>query len=245
MSVVTFTMNDEQYSAKPEETILKAARDNGVFIPTLCFLEGLSAYGACRLCLVEIEGSPKLLPACTTKPTEGMVVHTDSDKLKKYRKMMVELLASEGNHQCAVCVLNGHCELQNLAYVVELDHVHFPYLFPDKTLDATHKEFVMDRNRCVLCTRCIRVCDEVEGAHVWDLANRGIQCSIIADLNQPWGTSPNCTSCGKCVRVCPTGAIFEKGATVGEMQKERGFIEFLMNARKYKEWAHTDEETQP
>ena len=236
MAVVTFTLDGEHYSAKEDESILQVARDNKIHIPTLCFLDGLSTFGACRLCLVEIEGTPKLFPACTTKPVEGMVIHTNTDRLKKYRRMIVEMLASEGNHQCAVCVVNGNCELQNLAYEVGLDHVRFPYLYPNKSLDATHKDFVMDRNRCVLCTRCVRVCHEVEAAHVWDIAGRGINCEIIADLNQPWGTSPSCTSCGKCVRVCPTGAMFEKGAAVGEMHKERGFVKFIVNARKKREW---------
>jgi bidirectional [NiFe] hydrogenase diaphorase subunit len=236
MSVITFTIDGEQYSAKEGDSILHVAREHKIHIPTLCYLEGLSTFGACRLCLVEIEGTTKLFPACTTKPTEGMIVRTNTDKLKKYRKMIVELLASEGNHQCAVCVVNGHCELQDLAYDVGLDHVRFPYLYPEKTLDATHKDFIIDRNRCVLCIRCVRVCHEVEAAHVWDIAGRGIHCEIIADLNQSWGTSPSCTSCGKCVRVCPTGALFEKGAAVGEMQKERGFIKFIVNARTKREW---------
>ena len=96
MSVITFTIDGEQYSAKEGDTILQVARDNKIPIPTLCYLEGLSTFGACRLCVVEIEGSPKLFPACTTKPTESMVVHTKTDKLKKYRRMIVELLASEG-----------------------------------------------------------------------------------------------------------------------------------------------------
>jgi bidirectional [NiFe] hydrogenase diaphorase subunit len=242
MSVITFIMDDEQYSAQEGTTLLQVARDNKIHIPTLCYLDGLSTLGACRLCVVEIEGSTKLFPACTTKPTENMVVRTNTERLKKYRRMIVELLASEGNHQCAVCVVNGHCQLQDLAYEVGLDHVRFPYLFPEKTLDATHKDFVMDRNRCVLCTRCVRVCHEVEGAHVWDISGRGIQCEIIADLNQPWGTSTNCTSCGKCVRVCPTGALFEKGASIGEMHKERDFIKFIVTARSKHEWVHTTPE---
>jgi len=132
MSVITFIIDEEHYSAKEGDTILQVARDNKIHIPTLCYLDGLSTFGACRLCVVEIEGSPKLLPACTTKPTEGMIVRTNTERLKKYRRMIVELLASEGSHQCAVCVVNGHCELQNLAYEVGLDHVRFPYLFPIK-----------------------------------------------------------------------------------------------------------------
>jgi len=108
MSVITFVINDQQYSAHEGATILQVARDNKIHIPTLCYLDGLSTLGACRLCVVEIEGSPKLFPACTTKPTENMVVRTNTERLKKYRRMIVELMASEGNHQCAVCVVNGH-----------------------------------------------------------------------------------------------------------------------------------------
>jgi bidirectional [NiFe] hydrogenase diaphorase subunit len=236
MAVITFTIDDIQYSAHEGDTVLNVAHANNIHIPTLCYLEGLSPFGACRLCMVEVEGSPKLFPACTTKPAEGMIVRTKTDRLKKYRRMIVELLASEGNHQCAVCVVNGHCELQDLAYEVGLDHVRFPYLFPNKSLDATHKEFVIDRNRCVLCTRCVRVCHEVEGAHVWDIAWRGINCEIISDMNQPWGDSQLCTSCGKCVRVCPVGALLEKGQTVGELRKERSFVKFIVNARTKREW---------
>jgi len=242
MSVITFTLNDEHLSAREGETILDVARQHGIHIPTLCHLEGLSDVGACRLCLVEVEGMSKLLPACTTRPHEGMAVRTDTERLKRNRRMIIELLASEGNHQCAVCVVNNHCELQNLAYEVGLLYVRFPYLYPAKRLDATHKEYVIDRNRCVLCTRCVRVCHEVEGAHVWDIAGRGIGCEIIVDMNQPWGTSESCTSCGKCVLVCPTGALFEKGEAVAEMEKEPNFLKFLVTARQKREWINVDAE---
>ena len=150
--------------------------------------------------------------------------------------MIVALLASEGNHVCAVCVANNHCELQDLAYEVGLVRVRYPYLFPKKTLDATHKDYVMDHNRCVLCTRCVRVCDEVEGAHVWDVAGRGINCEIITGLDYAWGNSQTCTECGKCVMVCPTGALFEKGVTVSEMEKKKGFLKYIITARQKKEW---------
>ncbi len=242
MSIITFTIDGEHLSAKENETILDVARQHRIPIPTLCHLEGLSDVGACRLCLVEIDGSPRLQPACTTKPIEGMVVHTATEKLRRYRRMIIELLASEGNHQCAVCVVNNHCELQNLAYETGLIYVRFPYLYPRKELDATHEKFVIDRNRCVLCTRCVRVCHEVEAAHTWDIAGRGINCEIISDLNQPWGTSPSCTKCGKCVLVCPTGALFEKGATIAEMEKNTDFLRYIVTARTSREWINNENE---
>ncbi|MBM4168767.1 MAG: bidirectional hydrogenase complex protein HoxU [Ignavibacteria bacterium] len=236
MSVLTLTIDEHPVSAKPDETLLDIAHQNDIDIPTLCHLDGLIDVGACRLCLVEIEGSPKLMPACTTRPQEGMVVRTNTDRLKKYRKMIIELLASEGNHQCAVCVVNNHCELQNLAYAVGLVYVRFPYLYPKKTLDATQESYIIDRDRCVLCTRCVRVCSEVEGAHVWDVAGRGISCEIVADMNQMWGDSDACTSCGKCVMVCPTGALIKKGANVAEMEKETDFLKYIVTARQKQEW---------
>jgi bidirectional [NiFe] hydrogenase diaphorase subunit len=236
MAVKTLTINGEQYSAQEGESILSVARQHNIPIPTLCHLEGLSSVGACRLCVVQIEGVPKLLPACTTKVEEGMVIQTSNERLNKYRRMIVALLASEGNHVCAVCVANNHCELQDLAYQVGLVRVRYPYLYPKKQLDATHKDFVMDHNRCVLCTRCVHVCDEVEGAHVWDVAGRGINCEIITGLDYAWGNSQTCTECGKCVMVCPTGALFEKGVTISEMEKKKGFLKYIITARQKKEW---------
>jgi bidirectional [NiFe] hydrogenase diaphorase subunit len=244
MAVVTFTIDGEPYSANDDETILEVARQHEIPIPTLCHLDGLTDVGACRLCMVEIEGTPKLFPACTTRPQEGMVIHTRTERLLRYRRTIIELLASEGNHQCAVCIVNNHCELQNLAYEVGLVHVRFPYLYPKKTLDASHKDFINDRNRCVLCTRCVRVCHEVEGAHTWDIAGRGIQCDIIADMNQPWGKSESCTSCGKCVLVCPTGSLVAKGEAVAEMEKNPNFLKYIVTARQKREWIslNTEEE---
>ncbi|MCL4554730.1 MAG: bidirectional hydrogenase complex protein HoxU [Actinobacteria bacterium] len=240
MAILTLTINGEQVSGKDDETLLQIARQHGIQIPTLCHLEGLTDVGSCRLCLVEIEGQEKLFPACVTRPVEGMSVYTDSERLQRYRRMFIELLASEGNHQCAVCVVNDHCQLQDLAYEVRLEYVRFPYLHPKRVLDATHKDSVLDRNRCVLCTRCVRVCHEVEGAHTWDIAGRGIQCTIVADMDQAWGTSESCTSCGKCVWVCPTGALFEKGQTVAEMEKHREFVRYIVTARKTGEWVAED-----
>ncbi len=130
-AVKTLTINDKLISAREEETILQAAQDAEIHIPTLCHLEGVGDVGACRLCLVEITGSNKLQPACVTKVAEGMEVETNSDRLQEYRRTIIEMLFAEGNHICSVCVANGNCELQDLAIEMGMDHVRLDYHFPD------------------------------------------------------------------------------------------------------------------
>jgi len=183
-----------------------------------------------------LTGSPKLLPACTTKVAEGMDVKTDTERLRKYRRMTLELLFAERNHVCAVCVANGHCELQSLAYSQGMDHVRYEYRFPRWGMDHTHPLFGMDHNRCILCTRCVRACWHIEGAGTKNVSGRGAGSHIITDLSQPWGTSDSCTRCGKCVMSCPTGALFYKGATVSEMERDRSKLEFIVTAREKKQW---------
>lgn len=242
MSVVTLTINDELVSARSGQNLLEVIRERGIFIPTLCHLDGLSERGGCRLCLVEVAGSRNLQAACVTKVAEGMVVTTHSERLNKYRRMILELLFSERNHVCAVCVMNGNCELQALAAIENMDHVRYDYLCPELSVDLSHERFGLDHNRCVLCLRCVRVCDEIEGAHTKDVLGRGINCLVINDLNQPWGTSLSCTSCGKCVQVCPTGALFSKGSSVAEMEKRHDFLQWIMAGREKDQWDHREKE---
>ena len=227
---VKLKIDGKDVIAQEGKTILEAAKENGIVIPTLCNLEGLSSYGGCRLCLVEVKGSPKLFPACATLVSYGMEVTTNSDKLKEYRKMAVQLLLSERTHICSVCVANGSCELQDLATSLGVDHVVFEREWTSHDIDATHNFLVIDRNRCILCTRCIRVCDEIEGVHTLDLKMRGKDSQVIIDLDDLWSNSHSCTSCRKCANVCPVGAIYIEGEALSKT-KNKDIAKFVLARR--------------
>jgi bidirectional [NiFe] hydrogenase diaphorase subunit len=200
---ISIRIEGELVPTREGKTILQAAREAGKSIPTLCHMDGLHDVGACRLCIVEIGGGGRLAPACTTPVQEGLSVTINSPRLAAYRRMILELLLAERNHICAVCVANRHSQ----------------------------EKYVMDHNRCILCSRCVRVCAEVEGAHVWDIMGRGIHSRLISEMDQPWAEAASCTRCGKCVQACPTGAMAEKGRAVEEMVKRTDAVA-LAAARK-------------
>jgi bidirectional [NiFe] hydrogenase diaphorase subunit len=230
MKRISLTINDRVVSGHTGQTLLQVANEHGIAIPTLCHFPGLAPLGACRICIVEIEGCPRPAPACATPAEQGMVVSTDSKRILNARRMIIELLLAERNHTCPVCVMDGNCELQSLAKKLGVDHVRYGFIAPQMTVDLSQPRFGIDHNRCVLCRRCVRVCDEVEGAHTWDVSGRGSASRIISDLAEPWGDSETCSDCGKCVHSCPTGALFEKGAE--KTRKDRGCLERLVTWRE-------------
>ncbi|MDD2789487.1 MAG: 2Fe-2S iron-sulfur cluster-binding protein [Sulfurimonas sp.] len=229
--VKSFKINGIDVTGASNQTILEIAQENNIEISTLCYLKGLSCVGSCRMCIVEVKGSDKLIPSCTSKIKEGMEVTTDSARIKANREMILSMLFSERTHTCSVCVSNGNCELQDKSTELRLEHSQVPYGHARFEIDASHKNFVNDPNRCILCSRCIRVCDEIEGAHALDLMGRGMDTRIIHDMDEPWAESLSCTSCGKCVYVCPTGALYEKDISAEEAEKKRNIIMELLERK--------------
>jgi predicted molibdopterin-dependent oxidoreductase YjgC len=209
---ITVTIDGQKCTGTQGQTILDIATANKIYIPTLCYLKNRSPWGGCRMCIVEIQGSPKVVPSCATPAMDGAVYQATNDRLTQLRRLTLELLFSERNHICPFCAMNnGDCELQHQGYRHGMDSVRYPYLYPAMPTDTTGENFVLDHNRCILCTRCVRTCDEVEGVHTLDVAYRGEKNRIVVDLGGTFGASDTCTQCGACVASCPTGALYDKG----------------------------------
>ena len=203
--MVTLTIDGLKVSVPAETTILDAAKAVSIKIPTLCYLKEINEIAACRVCMVEVEGLDRLVPACTTKVRDGMVVSTTSDRVKRTRRINLRLILSQHNANCPLCIRNGNCSLQELARDNNLIYNPYPLNIPNKPWDITNY-LIRDESKCIKCMRCIQVCDKVQGMQIWDVVGTGSRTTVGVSLNRTLRES-DCALCGQCVTHCPVGAL--------------------------------------
>ena len=222
MKTILLTIDGKRVSAYEGDTILQAAKRADIYIPTLCHHPLLNNSGACRMCVVEIEGTGRqnFNSACTTPASEDMVVHTTNPEINRMRRMNLELIFSERNHQCPYCEKSGNCELQALAYRIGMDSVRFPFLWPKKNVDVTHPDVMKDPNRCILCARCVRASAEIDGKGVFGMRGRGIDSDITINIDGTLGAA-DVSAEDTAVQVCPTGSLCPKGLAYSIRYGER------------------------
>lgn len=216
---VRFTIDGTECMAARGQYLVDAARENGVFIPTLCNYPGVKPKGSCRICTVKVNG--KLMTACTTPVAEGMNIENESSDINELRKSIIELLFIEGNHFCPACEKSGNCELQALAYRFRMMVPRFPYQFPNRVVDATHPRILKDHNRCILCKRCIRVITDETGRSIFAYRKRSSSVEVVVDPKL--GKQLTEELAQKAMDVCPVGSI---------LVKEKGF-NIPIGERKY------------
>lgn len=206
MSDIKFTIDGKACTAKSGQTIVEAAKANGIYIPVLCFFEGIKPAGTCRICTVKVGG--RFQAACTTPVTEGMVIENKTAELENFRKQIVEMLFVEGNHMCPTCEKSGNCELQALGYRYEMMAPRFPYLWPNRTVIANTPKIYLDRNRCIQCMRCVIDVLTPDGKHVFSAVERGGKTLITMDTELAATLSE--AAAMKAMEQCPVGCILRK-----------------------------------
>ncbi len=188
-----------------EKNLLEVIRKAGIELPTFCYHSELSVYGACRMCMVE-NSHGGMEAACSTVPKAGMEIYTNTERLHKHRKMILELLLANHCRDCTTCQKNGKCRLQELASLFGLESIRFKNLKPEPELDTSSLSIIRDAHKCILCGDCVRMCNEIQNVGAIDFVNRGSKMVIGPAFNEPIANSP-CVGCGQCAAVCPTGAI--------------------------------------
>ncbi len=217
----TFQLDGEAVPYAPGQTVIQAALAAGKYIPHLCYHPEFKPHGSCRLCTVMIDGRPAA--ACTSQPTPGMAVASETTEIRDKRRTLLQMLLVEGNHFCPSCEKSGHCMLQALAYDLGVMSPHFPEIFPVRPVDASHPDILLDFNRCILCELCIRASGEVDGKHVFALSGRGIDKHLIVNSVSGRLGDSDFAATDKAAQVCPVGVI---------LPKRRGFAVPIGN-RKY------------
>ena len=205
------TIDGKKVEASPGQTILEVARGNDIYIPTLCHYEGTTNPGACRVCVVEVEGAKTLVASCCMPASSGMIVKTDTERVMDARRLVVELLWASGDHNCLTCEKNGNCELQDLIYEMEIEEPRFKIESPGFEIEQTNSMIQRDLNKCILCGRCVRACNEIQVNEVLDFSMRGSHAKVGPAFDMDYIDS-ECYFCGECVDACPVGAITFKQA---------------------------------
>lgn len=204
---ITFTIDGVQIEAKKGQSILESAGAKGIYIPRLCYMKELIPHGSCRVCTVMVNGRPQ--SSCIQPAAQGIVVENSSDRVKKIRKHLIEMLFVEGNHFCMFCEKSGNCELQAMAYRFGIMAPTFPYQFPKRQIDASHPDVFIDGNRCILCGRCVNASKLLDGKNVFQFVNRGRKKRVA--VNAPANLAgTELKSADKAIEVCPVGAILRK-----------------------------------
>jgi NADP-reducing hydrogenase subunit HndD len=211
MEEITLSIDDREVSVPRDFTILQAAKTAGIKIPHLCYLRELIPASACRICVVEVEGARSLVPACSYPVAPGMNVKTDTNRVQTTRRLVMELLLSDHPLDCMTCEKGGECKLQDLAYEMGIKGSRFKGEQHHYPIDSSNPFIVRDYNKCVLCERCVRACDEIAEIQAIDYINRGFDTKVAVPFDGGYQVS-DCVFCGQCVQSCPTGALTEKKA---------------------------------
>jgi len=209
LSKINLTIDGNQVAVEPGTTILEAARQLGIDIPTLCYDPELTVAGACRMCVVEVEKARALVASCSTPAGEGMVVHTESERVVRARKVILNLILANHPLDCLTCEKNGECKLQEYCYRYGVGESVYTGEKKELPLDDSNPFFIRDLNKCILCGKCVRKCHEVNGVGAVDYINRGFKTVVGTAFEEPLQNSP-CVFCGMCVDVCPVGALTPK-----------------------------------
>jgi len=205
---IQITIDGRAVGAEPGQTILTAAALAGIYIPHLCAHRELVPHGSCRICTVKVNGRPQA--ACALPVAPGMVVENETAELLDLRRALVEMLFVEGNHVCPTCEKSGNCELQAVAYQLGILVPRYPFMFPkDREIDATHPDILLERNRCILCARCVRASRDLDGKQVFDFAGRGIHKHLIVDAAAGLGGT-KAAATDRPLDVCPVGTLLRK-----------------------------------
>jgi len=205
--IVTFKIDGRKVQATQGQTIMQAADDAGIYIPRLCNLKELTPHGSCRVCTVKVNG--KHQAACVQPVAQDIEVENETEEINKIRRDIVDMLFVEGNHYCMFCEKSGNCELQAMAYRLGICAPKYPFLFPDKDVDASHSDILIDRNRCILCGRCVEASCDIDGKGVFEFVGRGIDKKIAVNSEAKLKDT-NIDITDKAVEVCPVGAIIKK-----------------------------------